>query len=67
MRKKETAQNCEASLATFNQLIQAQRTHILNLEHQRDLFAEGYRTALEKCDEMGDSKLGQGALSEQRS
>ena len=52
MHNEETFRNLEASLAMLKEIIEAQRTHIQNLEHERDLFAEGYRAAVEKCDEL---------------
>lgn len=52
MRNEEVSWNLEASLEGLKQIIQAQKVHIRNLEHERDLLAEGYRAALEKCDAL---------------
>ena len=52
MHNEETFKNLEASLATLKEIIEAQRSHIRNLEHERDLLAEGYRAAVERCNEL---------------
>lgn len=63
MHNEETFQNLEASLSVLKEIVEAQRTHIRNLEHERDLLAEGYRAAVEKCDELEASASGQVAES----
>ncbi len=63
VHNEETFRNLEASLATLKEIIEAQRAHIRNLEHERDLLAEGYRAAVEKCDELEASARDQVAQS----
>ena len=63
MHNEETFRNLEASLAMFKEIIEAQRTHIRNLEHERDLLAEGYRAAVEKCGELEASARAQAKQS----
>lgn len=63
MHNEETFRNLEASLSVLKEIVEAQRTHIRNLEHERDLLAEGYRAAVEKCGELEVSARDQAAES----
>ncbi len=63
MHNEETFRNLEASLAALKEIIEAQRTYIRNLEHERDLLAEGYRAAVERSDELETSTCDQAAQS----
>lgn len=66
MHNEETFRNLEASLAALKQIIEAQRTHIRNLEHERDLLVEDYRAAVEKCDELEAGARDQVAQSQSK-
>ena len=52
MHNEETFKNLEASLAALKEIIEAQRVQIRDLQHERDLLAEGYRAAVEKCNKL---------------
>lgn len=62
MRDEEVSWDLEASLEGLKQIIQAQKVHIQNLEHEHDLLAEGYRAAVEKCHAL---EAGTGGLAAQ--
>lgn len=63
MHNEETFLNLKASFAMLKEITEAQQTHIRNLEHERDLLAEGYRAAVEKCDELEASARAQAKQS----
>lgn len=52
MLNEDVSGNLEALIEGLKQIIQAQKVHIRNLKHERDLLAEGYRAAVEKCDQL---------------
>lgn len=52
MCNEEESWNLETSLEGLKQIIHAQKIYIRNLEHQRDLLAEGYRVVVEKRDAL---------------
>jgi hypothetical protein len=52
MRNEEISWNFGASLNGLKQIIYAKKAYIPNLEHERDLLAEGYCAAVEQCDEL---------------
>lgn len=66
MRNEEVSWNLEASIEGLKQIIQAQKVHIRNLEHERDLLAEGYRAAVEKCDALEAGTRGLAAQNRSR-
>jgi len=64
VHKEAIFRSLEASLEVLQKIIRAQRTHIRNLEHERDLRAEGYCAAIEKCDELEASARDQATQSQ---
>lgn len=59
MHNEKTLRNLEESIDALKQIIDAQRAYIRAVEHERDLFAEGYWAAIKKCDELEGTVLGQ--------
>lgn len=59
MHNERTLRNLEESIEALKQIIDAQRAYIRAVEHERDLFAEGYWAAIKKCDEFEGAALGQ--------
>lgn len=66
MRNEEISWNLEASLEGLKRIIQAQKVPIRKLEHERDLLAEGYRVAVEKCDQLEAGTRGLAAQNRSR-
>ena len=66
MCNEEVSWNLEAWLEGLKQIIQATKVHIQNLEHECDLLAEGYRTAVEKCDALEARTRGLAAQNRSR-
>lgn len=66
VRNEKVSCNLETSLEGLKQIIQAQKVHIRNLEHERDLLAEGYRVAVEKSNALEAGTRGLAAQTRSR-
>jgi hypothetical protein len=52
MYNERIFRSLEESIEALNQIIGAQRTYIRAVEHERDLFAEGYWAVVKKCERL---------------